>query len=967
MMNEFSNKYKLYNWMIILLILEFLINMISGSFNNEIIIIIKGNGTHTFIDSSYIKNIKAVYINNTNANIEDSNEINLVEYENIIKIEINLENINSLDHLFQNCKNITFIDLSNFNSTSKNGINGMFEGCTNLESINFSNFDTSNFNNMENLFNDCHNLKSLNLSNFKTSNVNTMYQMFNNCKKLRSLDLSNFNTSKVIRMEKMFCGCENLITLNLSNFDLTQVNNMHNIFNDCSNLEMLDLSNSIISSNTGLTNFVLTSEKLGYINLTNTSFSEEHLCNNILKNINKSIIIYRDFIDEITNNSINKGCYYSCEKEIRKNYICNITDNIKNNIEITTQNNIKIISDSKISETYPIKILSNAINTLEEIKEKNNLSESILGNNFESLVSEEIYPKKTLDNLIESLFGNDLESLLLNIDSINYMKRVDNRKYFISTLSNQIDNNSSFIDLGNCSNKLKSQNVINDTEELVIIKIEDKIEGINIPIIQYEIYSKNGTKLNLDICKNNNITFFIPVEINENEIYKYDPESNFYNNRCNKYKTENNTDITLYDRKNEFNEKNLSLCEMNCTFRGYNLNTSKVECDCIINPGLNILDINKTDLINKLKSTKTTTNLDVMQCTEIFTSTEDLKSNPGFFLLILILVIFFIVFIIFCIKGYNSLENKIEDVIYKRFKKKENDINKKNNIIEPNKSRKNKSRKNKTQRSTLKNLESNKNKNNIKNQTIRKKNKTLRQNKKNKSESISKLFETDYELNNALYEDALRFDKRSGCDYYSSLLKSKQIFIFTFLNFEDNNSGIIKKYIFFLSFALHYTINALFFNDSNMHQIFKDEGKYNIGYQLPYIFLSTFLSIVILRMILILLVLTDKNIFEIKCQETLQKANILKKTTLRNILIKFTIFFVLNLLILISFWYYLTCWNAVYENTQIYLIKNTLISFAISLIYPFIINIIPVILRQQSLKQKKKKYLYDVSKIAQLL
>ena len=103
---------------------------------------------------------------------------------------------------------------------------------------------------------------------------------------------------------------------------------------------------------------------------------------------------------------------------------------------------------------------------------------------------------------------------------------------------------------------------------------------------------------------------------------------------------------------------------MNCTFRGYNLNTSKVECDCIINPGLNILDTNKTDLINKLKSTKTTTNLDVMQCTEIFTSTEDLKSNPGFFLLILILVIFFIVFIIFCIKGYNSLENKIEDVTY---------------------------------------------------------------------------------------------------------------------------------------------------------------------------------------------------------------------------------------------------------------------------------------------------------------
>ena len=87
MMNEFSNKYKLYNWMIILLILEFLINMISGSFNNEIIIIIKGIGKHKFIDSSYKQNIKSVYINNTKV-ITNSNEINLVEYENIIKIEL---------------------------------------------------------------------------------------------------------------------------------------------------------------------------------------------------------------------------------------------------------------------------------------------------------------------------------------------------------------------------------------------------------------------------------------------------------------------------------------------------------------------------------------------------------------------------------------------------------------------------------------------------------------------------------------------------------------------------------------------------------------------------------------------------------------------------------------------------------------------------------------------------------------
>ena len=47
--------------------------------------------------------------------------------------------------------------------------------------------------------------------------------------------------------------------------------------------------------------------------------------------------------------------------------------------------------------------------------------------------------------------------------------------------------------------------------------------------------------------------------------------------------------------------------------------------------------------------------------------------------------------------------------------------------------------------------------------------------------------DTDYELNWLSYEEALKFDKRSNCDYYSSLLRSKQLFIFTFCSFNDYN------------------------------------------------------------------------------------------------------------------------------------------------------------------------------------
>ena len=167
--------------------------------------------------------------------------------------------------------------------------------------------------------------------------------------------------------------------------------------------------------------------------------------------------------------------------------------------------------------------------------------------------------------------------------------------------------------------------------------------------------------------------------------------------------------------------------------------------------------------------------------------------------------------------------------------------------------------------------------------------------------------------------------------------------------------------------ALHYTINALFFNDSNMHQILIDEGSYNINYQFPHIILSSIASIIIVRIMLITLILTDKYILEIKLQKSIENAKNLLKANLKCLLIKYIIFFGLNLVLLILFWYYLTCWNAIYENTQIYLLKNTFISFGVSLVYPFIINIIPVILRIQALENHENKCLYKASKIFQIL
>ena len=69
-----------------------------------------------------------------------------------------------------------------------------------------------------------------------------------------------------------------------------------------------------------------------------------------------------------------------------------------------------------------------------------------------------------------------------------------------------------------------------------------------------------------------------------------------------------------------------------------------------------------------------------------------------------------------------------------------------------------------------------------------------------------------------------------------------------------------------------------------------------------------------------------------------------------------------------AFWYYVGCFCAVYKNTQIHLIKDTLISFSTSLLYPLVLYLLPGIFRIKALKNKEgnKETMYKIIKIIQL-
>ena len=224
----------------------------------------------------------------------------------------------------------------------------------------------------------------------------------------------------------------------------------------------------------------------------------------------------------------------------------------------------------------------------------------------------------------------------------------------------------------------------------------------------------------------------------------------------------------------------------------------------------------------------------------------------------------------------------------------------------------------------------------------------------------------DYEMNNLNYENALNNDKRTYIQYYFSLIKTKELLIFSFILNTDYNLRSLKISLFFLTFALNLTVNATFFNDSTMHKIYQDEGSYNFVYQLPTMIYSLLITVFI-KTLLSVLSLTEKSIVKIKEQKEIDMNKITK--IVKCIKIKFIIYFILEFIFLSFFWYYLSCFCALYKNTQNHLVIDTITSFIISLFYPFLLNLIPGIFRISALNNKNKnsQYLYKISQILQLI
>ena len=214
----------------------------------------------------------------------------------------------------------------------------------------------------------------------------------------------------------------------------------------------------------------------------------------------------------------------------------------------------------------------------------------------------------------------------------------------------------------------------------------------------------------------------------------------------------------------------------------------------------------------------------------------------------------------------------------------------------------------------------------------------------------------DYELNNLDYLEAIEYDNRTFFRIYCSLLKREHLIIFTFFSWNDYNIFSIKLARFFHAICTDMVLNVFFFSDESMHNVYQSGGAYNFFEQLFQMVISTIVS-QLLQIFLNYLTMTDIHYYMIKSldKKELSKQKIL--SIINCVKYKLFVFYIFAFILFLFYWYVVSAFCAVYENTQKIFITNSLLSFFMGLIYPFAIYLIPTGLRVLSLTARNKKNL----------
>ena len=1043
------------------------------------------------------ESLTSLDISNFNTEQVTNMEETFYNCQNLFFLDISnfkTDHVNYMINMFAFCSNLTSLDLMNFNTEQVSDMNAMFDSCEKLKYLNIKNFKTELVGNMAEMFKNCKSLTSLDLSGFDTNFVGSMNSMFSGCENLIELNLSNFSFNHISNMEKMFSNCTHLEYINLLLYEESvaellidnilelvpenivicldnekEIQNLETLINSrqCSIIycgeDWKSQQKKLIAENNtcidNCTNFIYESDNKCYstcpegaeclqettsIYTTNKLIETTSNIDTTTKNVDSTInnqeenVISTDINPSSSNTYINTILYAT-------------SFHTENNINNKNSDTIsKILSSSYILTSFSSSnIISSTLN--QNISNNNEESSNII--NF--ITDSEIVINN--EGIYQDIINDKMQNFNVSENKELIVEGKDDFFYHITTSDNEKDsldgtNNStnkfSKIDLGECEYLLKDHYHINRNTSLIIVKFE-KITNVSMErSLQYEVYEPyNKTKLDLSICQNTTIDVYVPVVLSEelhnlyNELKEkgydlFDENSNFYNDICTPFESPNGTDVSLSDRYNYYFNNNETVCQSNCKFSDYSLESQYLKCECdVSNTEIDTQEVKKftpNTLYESFYETLKFSNYKVLKCYNLVFNKNVLLRNKGSIIAIIYFILYLLFLCIYSFKGINKLKIELAKQILNHPNNDHHDLMKNNNILifskniynnldlsnSPSSSHEINNNQNKPRAKSKslvhKDFSSKKKKSKVyyppkknslatdvilnkKKHSKKKSRMTINyQNKlsdkklleNNKIHSTYKFSEINlenqskenkdlniknegiepkekldnFELNNLEYDLAIKLDKRDFLETYWSILKREHLIFFTFFVRNDYNIIYVKFSRFIFLVCTDMALNVFFFADETMHKMLLDYGKYNFVQQIPQIIYSTIVSQLI-EVFLCFLSMTDKHFYEIKNLDAESRNKMFN--IIKCIKIKILFFYLFTFIMFLFYWYVIACFCAVYENTQPAFIKDSLSSFGLGLLYPFVLYLFPAALRIIALRVTKIRlsWVYSISDI----
>ena len=894
--------------------------------------------------------------------------------------------VTKMECFFEGCKNLISIDVSKFNTSSCQSMRRMFVSCELITSLNLSNFDTKNVTNMNEMFMKCYSLISLNLLNFNTSKVNSFFNMFDSCKSLISLDISNFNTNQVTNYTSMFESCESLISIDLSSFNTDKAITFENMFNNCNELTSIDLSNFNTSSTVIMKSMFRNCKQLTSLNLSNF--------NTLL-------------VQDMT--TMFEGC--------RKLEYINIKNFNEYNSVITTNmftktpdNLIYCLNNEDLTPNIKSELLKKDC----QIKD----CDYFWKENYENMI---IYKKNDINSIHDKCIIKDIKQISKYFYFSSNFSNISIYSYEIGSLNELTVKNSNltFIDISEDQKKyLLNIFNINENETLYIFIYDAPSNDSRTATSDYnfELILENGTKLDLSELEEDfyvNITVpirdldlanFNYVELfSENGYDIYNINSNFYNDVCSPAYI-NDNDITLEDRKKDIYPNNVTLCKENCEYKGVNIEEKKIICECNLNINNVYQNENDEDDIldeeddnNYISYFLDNINYKIFKCYPLLLSFDNLIKNPSFYIILIFtsIIMFFSFKFLFIgvaklrILMYKELptEHKVRCLIIEHLKKIKfnNCINENQNVYKESSRDKNdqsdavriiQSKRNTKFKSIKKNKSNsisflnkkyskrstkqinslfnnkkikfspNKNINRIKRQTI------------HKMESINIINnENKNSYNFSPYTKAIREDKRNIFQILKSLIFEKIDLLNLFYSDEIYKELLINQYI--LSLLLDFFFNVLLYSDDVVSHKYHNDGKLDYIVTISISMVSNVISSLFSHFLE----------FSDKLGERLEQIGEIRqeykylyafKKLLKYIKIRMIFFIIIEIIILVLSFYYITIFFIVYSKCHKSLSINYITSLSEGLLKSIIIIILIVATRKIGIEYRNK-YIFNTS------